>query len=457
MRLSELELDLPAPRGPGSPLEHLISSLEFRLPRDAVPVRLAVSRTEGERSHCEVGILTGLDTSWRPVPDSIFRFARRKVENPDRFSVVFLVPTGVGAEIGGHAGDATPAARLLGATSDRLITHPNVVNAADLNEMPENTLYVEGSVIARLLMGTAGLAPVRSNRILTIVDDHEDPIFPNSAINAVNAARASGGIACDQIANLKPRMEMITSYASSGRAAGHIEGFANLCALLDAYEGSYDAVAITTVVDVDRDLHDDYFQRCGDIVNPWGGVEAMLTHTISALYGLPSAHSPMYEDQDIMNEDPGIMDPRVSAEGISVAFLHCVLKGLARSPRIVADAEAMARPGVVTAEDVSCLVIPDGCLGLPTLAALEQGIPVIAVRENRNKMANRLEDLPWQRGQFHPVENYWEAAGVLTALKAGVDPASVRRPLPVAEMDRRRPTEIGAAAAASEPRKIERG
>jgi hypothetical protein len=36
----------------------------------------------------------------------------------------------------------------------------------------------------------------------------------------------------------------------------------------------------------------------------------------------------------------------------------------------------MNRPGVFTAADVSCLVIPDGCLGLPTLAALEQGIPV---------------------------------------------------------------------------------
>ena len=42
--------------------------------------------------------------------------------------------------------------------ADTLITHPNVVNGADINEMSENTLYVEGSVITRLLMGTAGLA-----------------------------------------------------------------------------------------------------------------------------------------------------------------------------------------------------------------------------------------------------------------------------------------------------------
>ncbi|MFC2002561.1 DUF3326 domain-containing protein [Chloroflexota bacterium] len=42
--------------------------------------------------------------------------------------------------------------------------------------------------------------------------------------------------------------------------------------------------------------------------------------------------------------------------------------------------------GLLTVVDISCLVIPDGCVGLPTLAALEQGIPVIAVRENKNRM-----------------------------------------------------------------------
>jgi len=75
------------------------------------------------------------------------------------------------------------------------------------------------------------------------------------------------------------------------------------------------------------------------------------------------------------------------------------------------------------------LVIPDGCLGLPTLAALEQGIVVIAVRENRNVMKNDLSLLPWKEGQFHRVENYWEAAGIIAALRAGIAPDSVRRPL----------------------------
>ena len=173
------------------------------------------------------------------------------------------------------------------------------------------------------------------------------------------------------------------------------------------------------------------------MVNPWGGVESMLTHTISSLYNLPSAHAPMLESQDVLDIETGIVDPRMAAEVISVSFLQCVLKGLQRSPKIVTDEAAMREPGVLTARDVSCLVIPDGCLGLPTLAALEQGIPVIAVRENTNLMKNDLTALPWAQGQLHIVENYWEAAGVLSALKAGIDPMAARRPFPAVMVEKK--------------------
>jgi hypothetical protein len=60
---------------------------------------------------------------------------------------------------------------------------------------------------------------------------------------------------------------------------------------------------------------------------------------------------------------------------------------------------------------------------------LEQGIPVIAVRENKNRMKNDLEQLPFAPGKLFIVENYLEAVGVMTALKAGVALSSVRRPL----------------------------
>ena len=68
-------------------------------------------------------------------------------------NIVLIIPTGIGAEIGGHAGDGNPVAKLFGSICDNLITHPNVVNASDINEMPENTLYVEGSILDRFLRG----------------------------------------------------------------------------------------------------------------------------------------------------------------------------------------------------------------------------------------------------------------------------------------------------------------
>ena len=93
--------------------------------------------------------------------------------------------------------------------------------------------------------------------------------------------------------------------------------------------------------------------------------------------------------------------------------------------------------GSQATSDVSCLVIPDGCLGLPTIAALEQGIPVIAVRENKNLMKNDLTVLPWARDQLHIVENYWESVGIINALKAGIDPKSVRRPITRTEVEKK--------------------
>jgi hypothetical protein len=264
---------------------------------------------------------------------------------------------------------------------------------------------------------------------LVVIDSHRDELFVNAAVNAVSGARAAYGLSCPEVVCLDPPVKLLARFSRSGRSAGRVEQMEGLCELLDDRAGQYDAVVVSSVIDVPFEYHQGYFDAGGRMVNPWGGVEAMLTHALSSMYNVATAHSPMFESQEIANKDPGIVDPRMAAEAVSLTFLPCALKGLHRSPRIITDAEAMDRPGVFTASDVSCLVIPDGCLGLPTLAALEQGIPVIAVRENFNLMRNDLSTLPWGPGQFHQVDNYWEVIGVIAAMRAGIDPASVRRPL----------------------------
>ena len=51
-------------------------------------------------------------------------------------------------------------------------------------------------------------------------------------------------------------------------------------------------------------------------------------------------------------------------------------------------------------------------------------------------MRNDLRSLPWAEGQLYVVENYWEAAGVMSALRAGIDPHAVRRPISRTRVDR---------------------
>ena len=424
MRLFERVLTQTATDGRIGTLDDIRSIIHGQMRDGQTPIRFAVTESSRRSYRYEIGILEGSE----PVGPSMFDLNPRGDEDTSVFNAVLVVPTGIGAEIGGHAGDATPVARLLASVCDTLITHPNVVNASDLNEMPANGLYVEGSLLSRFLMGAIGFRPVRSNRVLIIIDSHPNERFARATVNAVNAARATYGLNCPRLVVLDPPLPVRGEYTPSGRAAGTVEELERVFEVLDTYRGEYDAVALSTLVDVDVP-HESYFSSRGEIVNPWGGVEAMLTHAISTVYNVPSAHAPMMESTEVANIDPGVVDPRMAAEVVSLTFLQSVLKGLHVAPRVGVGHAEMSLSDTLTARDVSCLVIPDGCIGLPTLAALEQGIPVIAVRENRSLMRNDLTMLPWAADQLHIVENYWEAAGVMAALKQGLSPGSVRRPL----------------------------
>ena len=449
MRLFERDHTQTITNGHIGSLADIGGMITGQLANDQTPIRFAVTESSPHSYRYEIGILEGAGFAG----PSMFDLRPRLDENASAFNAVLIVPTGIGAEIGGHAGDATPVAQLLASVCDTLITHPNVVNASDLNEMPANGLYVEGSLLSRFLMGAVGLRPVRSNRVLVIIDAHPNERFARATVNAVNAARATYGLRCPRVIVLDPPLPVRGEYTPSGRAAGTVEDLERVFDVLDTHRGEYDAVALSTLVEVDVP-HESYFSSRGEIVNPWGGVEAMLTHAISTLYNVPSAHAPMMESLEIANIDPGVVDPRMAAEVISLTFLQSVLKGLHTAPRIATNAlnvphtrtvrpelvegqgsaslpisSEASHPDTLTARDVSCLIIPDGCIGLPTLAALEQGIPVIAVRENRSLMRNDLTQLPWASDQLQIVDNYWEAAGVMAALKEGISPRSVRRPL----------------------------
>ena len=421
-RVFEHHLRIAPPTDSLSMFGDLRMAVRSELDVSEKPIRFAVTRTSGSYWDCEIGVYSGS----APV-EPPFHFNERDFREESSFNAVLVVPTGIGAEVGGHAGDAAPAATLLASICDQLITHPNVFNASDIIQIPPNAWYVEGSLLARLLMGTIGLRPVRSNRLLVLIQDHEDEMFTNAAINSVNAARSSYGLNA-QICLIDPEFRMVSEYSDQGTASGQIYGIERLFDILDKRAGTYDAVAITSVIELSQELHQQYYEEAGDMVNPWGGVEAMLTHSITLGYGVPAAHSPMLESRAIAEMDFGIVDPTMAAEVVSIAFLQCILRGLQHSPAVVPLNMDKIGTGV-SAADVSCLVIPDRCIGLPTLAALWQGIPVVAVADKSNRMDNDLTSLPWRGGQFYQAANYLEAAGVVASLKAGLDPNTTKRPL----------------------------
>ena len=414
-----------------SPLANLQRAVEDALGPDTTPVRLAVTGKFRQEHRCEVEAVYPKIYGTNGSEASIFDYRQRTIGRTGAFNTVMLIPTGVDCVIGGHAGDATPAARLLANVSDHLIVHPNVVNASDVNEQTENTLYAEGSLICRLLMGTVGLRKVRQNRVLLVTENRKDaPNVVDNTINCAEGARATLGMDISEVVVLEKELFMQTGVSDSGRVTGRVERLGHLLDMLAEKRDSYDAVALATRITPHIDtvqLHRSYFGEGGP--NPWGGVEAILTHLVSSVLDVPSAHAPTMSSEALRTESWGVVEPRKAAEVISTTYLFCVLKGLNRAPQIVANPTGTFDPSVITAEDVSCLVIPDGCVGLPTLAAVEQGIPVIAVRGNTNLMRNDLRNLPFKHGQLHYASNYYEAAGIMAGMKAGVASATLARPM----------------------------
>jgi len=324
---------------------------------------------------------------------------------------VFIIPTGVGAAIGGHAGDATPAAKLIAECCDKLIIHPNVVNASDINEMTPNMLYVEGSILDRFLERKLKLQEVRQNKILVVANK---PVGTDT-INATHAAEATIGINI-KIVELSTRLEMIATM-EDGIATGDVRGWKELVLQIRHY--NFDALAIHTPILVSREVALNYYKNGG--INPWGGVEAKASKLIADVINRPVAHAPVEFEHP--ESDPElfyihletVVNKRIAAEVISNCYLHCVLKGLHKAPRIIHNSI-----DGFSLEDIDFLISPDLCYGRPHKACQYQNIPIIVVKENRTEAKK-----PMHGDGIQFVDNYLAAAGLVMSMKAGINPKYV--------------------------------
>jgi len=321
-------------------------------------------------------------------------------------NIVFIVPTGIGAEIGGHSGDATPAAKLMASVCKKLFVHPNVVNASDINEMTENMLYVEGSILDRFLEGQIGLEEVYNNKILLAVND----IKPET-INAVSAAMVTIG-ADIEIVKLKIPLRMV-AFVIDGKASGEIYNLDETIYQLSQYD--FDVLVVNTPIETNDDDVKSYLTQDGG-TNVWGGVEAKLSKLMSEKLNKPVIHAPV-ENSEVFKTFNEIVDPRKAAEMVSVCYLHCCFKGGHVAPKISLKDNAYWNT------DIDFLISPINVFGRPHAACLKYDIPVIAVEENKTILKDKMPN------DFIIVKNYFEAAGVVCAKKAGITVSSVRRPL----------------------------
>jgi len=308
-------------------------------------------------------------------------------------------------------GDAAfnPGVKLLAACSKNLIVNPNAVNASDINELPNNALYVEGSTIDRFLEGKLSLREVKThNRILMAVNS------PEAAVNTNSMNAGIWGLGAEiQTVALDTPLVMRATLNADGTAGGTCSGVDELVEQLSEY--SYDALALHTPIECDMDVATNYWVNGG--VNPWGGVEARVSRLIAERINKPVAHAPI----DPVAEDAAyanfVVKRSMAPEIISNTFLFCVLKGLHRSPRL----EFIPRPsleGLVTLSDIDFMVSPHGCWGRPHAACFKAGIPIIIVKENRTCFSNGFV---YPAGGNIFVNNYLEAAGVVMAMSSGVD------------------------------------
>ena len=289
----------------------------------------------------------------------------------------FIVPTGIGASIGGYAGDASCYAREF-AKHSQLIVNPNVVNAACFSGITDNMFYTEGYTLDSFFKDEINLIPSMNNKIGIIYDKAIPQDVLNVHINTQNAVKTIYGtnITAYEITDEEVGVEFFI--AEGGVSTGdvkNIETVGRACQKL--LDKGCEAIALICLFDDSDEDNENYADGVG--VDPVGGVEAILSHYVSKHFKVPCAHAPAFVDYSIK---PDLVSPKAAAEYITPTFLPCILLGLANAPKISVD-----KTVGLNITDLDFLVMPYNALGsIPVFEALKHNIPVYAIKENQTEL-----------------------------------------------------------------------
>ena len=351
------------------------------------------------------------------------------------FTVVLIVPTGVGATIGGYAGDALPVARAIAQVADCLITHPNVLNGAQLYWNLPNALYVEGYGLDQFAAGHWGLRPVHQNRVGLVLDRAIEPELRLRHIQAADAARATLGLDLTEYVVTDAPLDVDLQTAASGATWGTIR---NPDSLLRAAESLIQKAGATAIAVVARFPDDDSSEalqhyRQGQGVDPIAGAEAVISHLVVRTFRVPCAHAPALLPLPL----DAHVAPRSAAEELGYTFLPCVLVGLSRAPQFIVRSQPAFTPQVedIWVDQVDAVVVPATACGGSAVLSLSQSegkakarsTHIIAVRDNQTTMQVPPQILGITATH---VDSYLEALGVLVAQRAGISTVALKPSMP---------------------------
>ncbi|WP_373528660.1 DUF3326 domain-containing protein [Nostoc sp.] len=339
------------------------------------------------------------------------------------YTVVLIIPTGIGAAIGGYAGDALPVAKVIAQVCDRLITHPNVLNGASLYWNLPNAFYVEGYGLDKFAAGCWGLRPVRTNKVGLLLDQGIEPELRLRHIQAADAVRATLGLTLTDYVITDAPLNVELQTALSGSSWGTIGNPDSLLRAAEILIKKAGAEAIAVVARFPDNLDEEAVQkyRHGEGVDPLAGAEAVISHLLVRTFQIPCAHSPALLSE---SPDPNL-SPRSAAEELGYTFLPCVLVGLSRAPQFIVEKKRVAsQQEDIWADQVDAAIAPATACGSSALLSLSQKrCQIITVEENKT-----LIKVPPQPLGIKAIEvnSYLEAVGVLAAHKAGINPSALR-------------------------------
>ena len=352
---------------------------------------------------------------------------------------LLIIPTGIGCDVGGFAGDAIPSARLLASASECLITHPNVMNGGSLYWPDPHIHYVEGYSLNLFAAGEIFLQPVRQQKVGLLLDAGLESDLKKRHLQVVDGCVASLGLDIGPIITTETALGINLEKGLSGSSWGNIEEPDVLLRGAEKLKkAGATAIAVITRFPDDSDDLETKLYRQGHGVDIIAGAEAVISHFLVKHLLIPCAHAPGLAPLPV-NYD---LDPRTSGEEIGYTFLQSVLVGLSRAPNLISKSTMQTKENsffqvktLLSDRNLGAVVVPEGALGGEAiLSCIQKFIPLIIVSNqsllNVSSAKMRLDlQTDYQDKKVFYADNYLEAAGLITALRHGINIKSLRRPI----------------------------